>query len=183
MKRIGTLLGLMLVILLAGSGCHRARTEKGDMRDPEKVAGMRMNHDMGMHWMKGNNRHNMRDGMRRGMGPGMDNMIGMRQGMEPGMMNRMGRMPMDSLGWTPAGPGRRMLESIPNVTENQKKQIKDLMMKHQEEMKKIREEMNSKMQSLMEAHRKDMLNIMTEEQKKYIESDRNKTIPLPDKTR
>ena len=79
-------------------------------------------------------------------------------------------MPGDSTGWLPMGPGRRMLESIPNVTENQKKQITDLINKHQDEMKKLQEEMSSKMQSLMDSHKKDMLNILTEEQKKYIET-------------
>ena len=137
-----------------------------------------MRHNMGMPGMRGNSRQGMEDGMMRGMGPGM----GMRRGMHPGM-GMMNRMPMDSLGWMPAGPGRRMLESIPNVTENQKKQIEDLMKKNQDEMKKLREEMSSKMKSLMETHRKDMLNILTDDQKKYIESDHNKPQQTPDKTK
>ena len=92
----------------------------------------------------------------------------MRQGMGMGMRRGMGSMPGDSTQWMPMGPARRMLESIPNVTENQKKQITELIKSHQDEMKKLQEEMSSKMQGLMDSHRKDMLNILTEEQKKYI---------------
>jgi Spy/CpxP family protein refolding chaperone len=86
------------------------------------------------------------------------------------MMRGMGRMPMDSTGWMPAGPGRRMLESIPNVTENQKKQIEDLIKKQQDDMIKFREEMSAKMKDLRDSHRKDILNILTDEQKKYVQS-------------
>jgi Spy/CpxP family protein refolding chaperone len=92
-----------------------------------------------------------------------------------GMRRGMGSMPGDSTGWMPMGPGRRMMESIPNVTENQKKQITELMTKHQDELKKLQEEMSSKMQSLMDSHTKDILNILTDEQKKYIESSRGKS--------
>jgi Spy/CpxP family protein refolding chaperone len=117
-------------------------------------------------------------GMTRGMRPGMRNgMAGMHQGMGMGMRRGMGSMPGDSIGWMPMGPGRRMLESIPNVTENQKKQITELMKKHQDEMKKLQEETLSKMQSLRDSHKKDMLNILTDEQKKYIESGREKSTP------
>ena len=45
-------------------------------------------------------------------------------------------------------------------------------------MKKIREEMFSKMQNLMDSHRKDILTILTDEQKKFIESGRGN--PSPD---
>jgi hypothetical protein len=182
MKRAVTLSGVMLVILLAGSACHRAGRTRDEIFGHERMMGMRMKmrHNMGMPGMRGNFRHGMGDGMMRGMGPGMG--MGMMHGMHPGM-GMMNRMPMDSLGWMPAGPGRRMLESIPNVTENQKKQIEDLMKKNQDEMKKLREEMSSKMMTLMETHRKDILNILTDDQKKYIESDHNKPLQKPDKTK
>jgi hypothetical protein len=127
------------------------------MRDSEKMIRMRM----------GQNFRHIR---------GMSGMHGMMaQGMRNGMMRDMGRMPMDSIGWMPMGAGRRMLESIPNVTENQKKLIEDLTKKHIDEMKKIREEMFSKMQSQMDSHRKDILSILTDEQKKFIESGRSKS--------
>jgi hypothetical protein len=160
MKRSRTIIGILLVFLIAGNACHNPRHDRRDMRDSEKMIRMRMGQNF---------RHI------RGM-PGMQGMMG--QGMRNGIMRGMGRMPMDSTGWMPMGPGRRMLESIPNVTENQKKVIEDLTKKHIDEMKKIREEMFSKMQSLMDSHRKDILNILTEEQKKFIESGRGN--PSPD---
>jgi hypothetical protein len=129
-------------------------------------------------------RGGMRSGMNRmnGMKPGMRNgMAGMHQGMGIGMWRGMGNMQGDSTGWMPMGPGRRMMESIPNVTENQKMQIADLIKKHQDEMKKLQEEMSSKMKSLMDSHKKDMLNILTDEQKKFIESGRGKSTPYQKK--
>jgi hypothetical protein len=160
MKRSRTIIGILLVFLIAGNACHNPRHDRRNMRDSEKMIRMRM----------GQNFRHIRGLL------GMQGMMG--QGMRNGMMRGMGRMPMDSTGWMPMGPGRRMLESIPNVTENQKKVIEDLTKKHIDEMKKIREEMFSKMQNLMDSHRKDILNILTEEQKKFIESGRGN--PSPD---
>ena len=190
MKRSSTIIGLLLVILIAGNGCHSIRNEKRDIKENGKMIRMRVGqmfrHNRAMPDMHGRMFQGMRPGMMGAMGPGMGMMRGMRpgmrngmEGMRPGMgmgMRRgMGSMPGDSTGWMPMGPGRRMLESIPNVTENQKKQITELMTKHQDEMKKLQEEMSSKMQSLMDSHKKDMLNILTDEQKKYIESARGKS--------
>lgn len=172
MKRSRTIIGILLMFLIAGNACHNPRHERRDMKDSGKMIRMRMGqnfrHIRGMPGMRGMMGQGMRNGMMRGMGPGMGF----------GMMRGMGRMPMDSIGWMPMGPGRRMLESIPNVTENQKRQIEDLTKKHIDEMKKIREEMFSKMQSQMDSHRKDMLNILTDEQKKFIESGRSKPSPV-----
>jgi hypothetical protein len=163
MKRRGTIIGILLVFIIAGNACHNPWHERRDMKDSRKMIRMRMGRNFrytrGMPGMQG---------MRRGMG----------QGMGFGNMRDMGRMPMDSIGWMPVGPGRRMLESIPNVTENQKKLIEDLTKKHIDEMKKIREEMFSKMQSQMDSHRKDILSILTDEQKKFIESGRSKSSPV-----
>ena len=172
MKRNLTVVGLLLVILLAGGACRRTWHDGRDMNEHSKMIRMRMahrwwgyrNHFMGrMHDMHGNGQ---------GMGFGMR---GMRPGMGFGMM-RMGRMPMDSLGVMPMGPGLRILGSIPNVTDNQKKQIEDLIKTNQDEMKKLREEMSSKMQSLMDSHRKAVLNILTEDQKKFLETRHGNTV-------
>jgi hypothetical protein len=187
MKRSSTIIGLLLVILIAGNGCHDIRHEKRDINENGKTISMRVGqifrHNRAMTGMHGRMSQGMRPGMMGEMGRGMGMMRGMRpgrregmagmpQGMRMGMGMRrgMGSMRGDSIGWMPMGPGRRMLESIPNVTENQKKQITELMKKHQEEMKKLQEETSSKMQSLMDSHKKDMLNILTDEQKKYIET-------------
>lgn len=141
------------------------------MNDSGRMVKMRMAHG----WM-GYRKHFTGHSQMQCMNGNMDfGMRGMGHGMGFGMMRGMGRMPMDSTGWMPMAPGIRMLGSIPNVTENQKKQITDLIKKHQDEMKKLREEMSSKMQSLMDSHRKDVLNILTEDQKKFIESGKRKT--------
>ena len=121
-----------------------------------------------MHGMMG---QGMRYGMMRGMGP--------RMGF--GMMRGMDRNPKDSTGWMPMAPGIRMLESIPNVTENQKKQIEDLSNKNMDEIKKLREEMFSKMQGIRDSQRKEVLNILTDEQKKFLESRGNKISDHPEK--
>jgi hypothetical protein len=163
MKRAGIITGLLLALLIAGSGCRHERSEKGNMREYPRMAHMRMDRDFWytrhMHNIRGHMTPEEDNGMMRGMWQ-MDHGIRMMPGM--------GRMPMDSMGVMPFGAGRRMLGSIPNVTESQKKQIKDLAIKNQEEMRKLREEMSSKMKDLMDSHRKDVLNILTEEQKKFI---------------
>jgi hypothetical protein len=195
MRRSSTILGLLLVILIACNGCHNIRQDRRDIKENGKMIRMRMSqifrHNREMpgireRMFQGNRpgmMHCMHPGMgmMRGMRPGMRNgMEGMHQGMGMGMWRGDGSLPGDSIGWMPMGPGRRMLESIPNVTENQKKQITDLINKHQDEMKKLREEMFSKMQNIMESHKKDMLNILTDEQKKYIESGEIKAGTLPE---
>jgi hypothetical protein len=168
MKRNLTIIGLLLVILMAGNACHSRWHDRNEMKDSGRM--MRM----GMHF-----RHMGMPGMRANMGNGM--MRGMRPGMRFGNRGGMGRMPMDSTGIMPMGQGRWMLESIPNVTENQKKLIEDLMKKHTDEMKKLREEMSSKMQSLMDSHKKDILSVLTEEQKKFIESGKDKDGSAPER--
>ena len=164
MKRGITIAGILLVILIAGSACHRA--ERRQMRD---YSGMHMRQNFRHNrWMPGM-RGDMFQGRRSGrMGGEM-----MRHGMgfgTMGSMRNMGRMSNDSTSWMPLGPGRRMLESIPNVTDAQKRQIEDLIKKQQDDIMKLREEMAAKMKDVMTTHRKDMLNIFTAEQKKFIEN-------------
>ncbi len=192
MKRNIKIVGLLLVLMMAGSACHNIRHDRRDMKDTGRMIRIRMgqvfSHNRRMPNMQGMIGNGMRSwmmrgrgvgmnyGMMRGMGPQMG--FGMMRGMGPmgfGMMRGMNRMPMDSTGWQPMGQGRRMLESIPNVTESQKKQIEDLNKKQFDDMKKLREEMYAKMQSLMDSHRKDILNILTDEQKKFIESRQGNT--------
>jgi hypothetical protein len=166
MKKNYTIIGVLLVILIAGDGCHSFRHDRRDMKDWGRMNRMRMDQSL-IHRRGAQGMH--------GMGPGMIRGIG--HGMGFGMMRDMNRMPLDSLRWMPMGPGRRILESIPNVTENQKKQIEDLMKKNIDEMKKLREETASKMRDLMASHRKDVLSILTDEQKKFIEPGREGTSP------
>ena len=193
MKRGITITGILIVLLIAGSGCHRF-----SRRPMRSYAGMHMNMNQNFRhnrWMPGMREHMFQGrqfGMMRGMGQGRG--FGMMGGMSHGMrsqmirpemgsgtmgnmgnMGNMGRMPMDSTGWMHPGAGRRILESIPNVTDSQKKQIEDLIKKQQDDMKKLREDMSAKMKDMMTSHRKDMLNILTAEQKKFIENRTGRT--------
>ena len=75
--------------------------------------------------------------------------------------NRQGNGPM--------APGR-FLDRLPNITDKQKKEIADLRQKQMDEMKKFREETAAKMKSMGEANKAKMMNLLTDEQKKFIES-------------
>jgi len=180
MKKIGIIAGALFIILIIASGCQHARRQNREMKEFAAMRAMRNDDGSGngrrMWNMRGRIANGMRGSMMNDMGTGMA--PGMRHGLMPGMGMGMGRgmrqMRNDSIGRMPFGPGRRMLESIPNVSEDQKKQIEQLMKKNQEEMKKIREEFSSKMQTARESHRKEMLNILTQEQKKYFESEQGK---------
>jgi Spy/CpxP family protein refolding chaperone len=46
----------------------------------------------------------------------------------------------------------------------------DLIKKQHEEMQKLRDEMSLKMKSIRESHQKDIMKILTEEQKKFVET-------------
>jgi hypothetical protein len=172
MKKRGIIAGFLLVLLIAGSGCHNFRHHRKDMNESSWMNGMRNDGDFRHHgpmWrIHGRMEQGTGNGRLRGMGPGMGMMRNGGRGME--MWRGMDRMPMDSTDWMPAGPGKRILESIPNVTENQKKQIEDLIKKQRDEMQKLREEMSAKMKDLRDMHRKDILNVLTDEQKKYVQS-------------
>jgi hypothetical protein len=99
-------------------------------------------------------------------------MYGMNRGMGPGISQR---------GRGPAGSGRMILESVPNVTEKQKKEISELLQKQQDDMKKFREEMSAKIQTIRETNRKSLYNILTEEQQKYIDAKQGNTNTTPSK--
>ncbi len=175
MKKILTAIGLMIVLTLAGTSCRNTGHDR-DLRDSGRMIRMRMGQAFRHH----RNMPEMRGMMGRGMRFGM--MRGMHHGMGPGMMSGMGRMPMDSIGFMPFGPGRRLLESIPNVTENQKKQMEDIIKKRNDDLKKLREDTFSKMKDIVAADRKEMLNVLTDDQKKFLESERGKAT-LPDVTK
>jgi hypothetical protein len=114
---------------------------------------------------------------------GDHNMYGMNRGMrhDYGMRRGFGPMQRDSISRRQFGPAGMILGSMPNVTEAQKKQITDLMAKQQAEMKKLREEMQTKMQALRDSHRKSVLSILTDEQKKFVESREKNNSPAPGK--
>ncbi len=159
MKRSGIIIGISLMLIVSGNGIITAQHGMGGMRDTTRM------------------------GMKKGM-QGMQ-MHGMRQMHNPQMrpMEGRGMRHADRPGMRQMGPGMMMMESIPNVTEKQKKEIADLRVKQQSEMQKLREESAAKMQTMRETHRKNMMNILTDEQKKFLEAKTVKTDTPPAKTK
>jgi hypothetical protein len=207
MKSFGKLMGMLLLLLIAGNGSlnaqhgmrgmmdttrmNRPGTDFRQMRgmghgtDSLRMREMRKGSDsmhmrgmrpgMGMRpsaklGMRGMGQYGMRGHMWQGPMYGMRGnywmapMYGMRgMGMEPMAMDRMGRGQM--------GPGR-IIDNIPNLTDKQKKDIADLRLKQQDEMKKMRD-----------SNRTKILNLLTDEQKKFVESKTGSTNTAPAKAK
>lgn len=108
----------------------------------------------------------MRPGMGWGPGPGF------RGGMGPGRFNRQ------SFDQRPRPAG---IESIPNLTDKQKKDIADLRQKQNDNVQKIREESMARIKTLREENRKKIMSLLTDEQRKYFEG--NPGAPAPDTKR
>lgn len=107
-------------------------------------------------------------------------------GMRSGMARKPGFRFSDGFGsgsvnhpeFGPLIPGLRRLETVPNLTEKQKKDIADLRQIHQDEMQKFREETAVSMKSMRDAHRKKLMDILTDEQKKYLEGNSPTSPPI-----
>jgi hypothetical protein len=96
MKKVGTILGILLLIALTVTGCHFIRNRKEALISHGRDASRHMQNsrpNSPMFNMPGGNNKRMQpgmgQGMRRGMGPGMQG--GMRRGMGPGMQGGMRR--------------------------------------------------------------------------------------------
>jgi len=96
----------------------------------------------------------------------------MRRGMGPMPMNRMGQGQM--------GHGR-LVDIIPNLTEKQKKDITDLRKEQMNEMKKFRDDMATKIKGMRETNKKKVMDLLTPEQKKFVESGTENSIPVSPK--
>jgi len=200
MKSTMKITGIMLMLVMAGSLSLNA--QRGGMRgmrmDSTRMGMMRQNYDtmqrhmmrpmgQGMRQMQGYRQRfapQAQFGMQRGgMYAHQANFgrRGMRQGM--GMMyghgRNVGRMPVNRMGWDNMRPGRPMIESIPNITEKQKKDLADLRLKNQEELKKFREETAAKMQTIRDAHKAKMMNLLTDEQKRAVDPEFGKKVTPP----
>ncbi len=68
------------------------------------------------------------------------------------------------------GNNKIRLENIPGLTVIQKTQIADLNQKQKEEMKKLSAEIAEKSKGLRTTHKMEMLDLLTDEQKKFLES-------------
>jgi hypothetical protein len=157
MKKLVKISGLILLMLIISNFSLEAqRGMRGMMMDSVRM-----------------NRMGRGFGMRGQMWPGP--MMG-RMWRGPGygmMMNRMrnGMRPMPGGRMTDQNfrPGIRMFRNIPDLTEKQKKSIDELIQKQQSEMQKFRDEMMTKMKSLRESNRTKIMDLLTPEQKKWVE--------------
>jgi hypothetical protein len=172
MKRLTKISVILLMLIMAGNLSLRAQHGgRGMMRDSIRMDRMALasdtahRHGMGMvrsgiphgRMYQGDqfayrwNPEAMRRGMSQGAWDGQERRAGMNRGHDGELAGYM-------------------LESIPNVTEKQKKDIADLRSKNQDEMKKLREDYILKMNALRDSQQKSMMNILTDEQKKFVES-------------
>lgn len=171
MKTTAKITGLLLMILLAsGVTLNAQRGMRGNGMGYDSLRTREFRHDMAQGRMS-----------QRGQFSGQRQMNGMRYGMGPGHMADIGRGAglNNRSGWGPMSSGRLINQSLPNVTEKQKKDLADLQLKQQAEMKKLREETSAKMQSMRDSHKKAMENLLTDEQKKFIESKQVKPADAP----
>lgn len=74
-------------------------------------------------------------------------------------------------------PERPFIGRIPDLTEKQKEQIRELIQKQQDEMRKAREENLKKMEEMRKSHRENILKILTPEQKKWYEENYGTAMP------
>lgn len=203
MKKFGKISGIVLFILITGSFALEAqRGTRGMMSDSVRMNRMRRNFEMNQDKGMSSRPDSMRmRGMRPGMGPyRMDRMhpymfpgpgFGMRRWMwlDPwvGRMWRgygpgLGQMPGrgmwyfhgDSVRVWQNRPGMWMFGNIPGLTDRQKKDIEGLRQKQQDEMRKLRDEMMAKMKTLRESNRYNIMDLLTPEQKKWLEENSSK---------
>jgi hypothetical protein len=193
MKRNVKLAGMLLMLILA---CNFSLSAQRGMRgtiDSTHMKVIRMTSDTIHRHAQGDRLNPYR-------------MRGMKQGTEIGHMERRGNFPdhagMNGMGqgkgrqsFADAGLGMRgfyrgdhghgdyMLESIPNVTEKQKKDIADLKKKQRDEMKVVRDDMSARMQTMRDSYKKNMMSILTDEQKEFIESKKPESKAAPAKAK
>jgi Spy/CpxP family protein refolding chaperone len=186
MKNTGKIAGILLMLFIAGSlslsaqrGMRRMRPDSAEMNWMKmkqwQMPLMMQNPDS---LKMGGMRHGMVPGrmnnMDRFMGPGWQVWQSPRGMRHMGMGPRMGMMG-PGMGMRQQGPGR-IMENIPNLTDKQKKDIADLRQKQQVEMQKFREEMQGKMKEMRESHRTKVINLLTPEQKKWLEENTPKPL-------
>jgi Spy/CpxP family protein refolding chaperone len=173
MKRKVQLTGILLMLLLSFNMSLNAQKGMKHPADSTRLSHMRMASDTAHRnsmsdrtWLGPERMDHMRNSRNRHSMYGMDR--GMRQ--DYGMRRGYGHIRQDSMSGRQVGPAGMILWSIPDITEAQKKQITDLMTKQRSEMQKLREETQTKMEALRDSHRKSVLNVLTDEQKKFVET-------------
>jgi hypothetical protein len=143
--------------------------QRGFRQGPGMGPGWGMRGGMGYGAWNGMGHGRMNPGMRFGMtatrpgmgrGFGAPGMYGMR-GPDRWNMGRFGMM----------REGRPMIENIPNLTDKQKKDLADLRTKQREEITKFREETAAKMKAIRETNKTKMMNMLSDEQKKFLDTE------------
>jgi Spy/CpxP family protein refolding chaperone len=170
---------ILLVLMTAGSFSLSAQQGMRGMRSDSTRMAMHRRNNMPMHQMMPGQDSVMHRRMDRGMGPGgmrgMAPMCGMQGRFScPCMDMRMMRSEMMHRGMRGGfGPGERpgmpMIGRIPDLTDKQRNEIADLRQKHQDEMQKFRSGMQEKMKAMRDANRKEIMNLLTPDQKKWLE--------------
>ena len=170
MKRGITITGIIVAVLLTATGCdhfHRGINGTFDhaaMRRHYRSMDNRRPGMTGRRYHAWNGRQ-MYGRNRQGNMPGMRGGFGMHQGNRSGWAN-------GPMAYADRGFGGRLMDRIPNLTDKQRKEIADLRLKQMTEMDKIREESFAKMQALREENRSAVMNLLTDDQKKSLESGR-----------
>lgn len=158
MKSTGKVIIMMLVLFLAGSSVINAqRGMRGMMADSVRM-GRKGDNNMHM-------RHIAMYPPQRGyrMSPYMNRNPG--YGFKDGFRADTVNYP----GFGPRRHGLMRLETIPNLTDKQKKDITDLQLKHRTEMEKFREETAATVKSMRDTNMKKIMDLLSDEQKKYLE--------------
>lgn len=195
MKTTVRIIMMMLALFMAGSCImHAQRGMRGMITDSVRMGRpgdrmMQMRHmnmppdSMRMNMM-GNHMKRMRidDAMWHVPMYPPHSRFGMRSGMawNPGYRFRGSFGPgfFSPLEFGPQALGLRRLETIPNLSDKQKKDIADLQQMHQSEMQKFREETAANMKSMRDAHMKKVMDLLTDEQKKYLEENSPASSPM-----
>jgi hypothetical protein len=190
MRNIIKLSVIVLVLMTAGSlSLNAQKGKRGSKADTTMMPMHRMGRMPMAPGMSG------QDSVRRGrmnrgpgsmwmpmMPPGMGHMWGMQRPFSHGWWPGMGMWGQGPWGrmWPGMsgefgyahGPGMAMLDRIPNLTDKQKKEISDLRQKQKEETEKLRSDVQKQMQDMRDSHRKAIMNVLTDEQKKWLEENR-----------
>jgi len=162
--------GMALMLLMAGALTLSAQQNMRGMRmDTTRMHRMMMNRERPL--MLNSDSMPMR-GMGHGMRPGMmqHDMRGMCQCP---MMQQDRGMQQRGMGMGPWMHGRMnpgmIIDNIPNLSDQQKKDIAVMRIDQQTEMKNLAEDMHSKMKAMREAHKSAIEKLLTPEQKKWLD--------------
>ena len=186
MKRVVVTTGILLMLVSAGSKDLNAQRGYKEGADSTHIR----RYDREMRFDKMRERGHQNDSlfvkrMHEGFapGPGYRNMRADYRWNRSGMRNGMRPEPFDRMGMGFKGNDRYRIESLPDLTDKQKAEIFTLRQNQLNEMKKFRDELVTKMKLMREDNRKKILGILTDEQRKLLESEKAKPEPATPKVK